>query len=183
MPTFPQLGQRISHSDAEIMFKRLMAIKDRSVKKIREALKDDDEALRYYCGRPDAKVPEWQDIAFFFDLDTLRHINQRIADFEGDGMVIFSAARAKEDSEDDFNGRPTAIVLPYKKIKSAPQESANSQNAMLDDESYEVSSGDGDQHPGSGFKGQDGTTMKVTDLDLPSRFKVDEVRKFQLKLI
>jgi hypothetical protein len=68
MSNFPQLGQPIKGELAEPLFKRLLAIKERSIEKIRLALKDDPEALRYYCGqRPETKEPVLEDLAYLFD--------------------------------------------------------------------------------------------------------------------
>ncbi|WP_143307211.1 hypothetical protein [Chitinophaga vietnamensis] len=117
----PKFGKPIDVNSATQLFTSYIRIRERSIEKISKALEGDDEAIRYYCGRPDKRLdPLTEDMAFYFDKQTLTSMLTKILEDKADGFVLFHGARPEWDAEtgEDTSkipkGRPTIMVFPFK---------------------------------------------------------------------
>ena len=171
-------GRSISKADSNRHFDLLMKIKERWHEKLKDVLKDDPEALRYYCGKEnDFKT----DLCFVFDKDVIKGLRDKLDKNEADGLVIFSGVREQSDSlidgtkdqYSDTNGRPTLMIFPY--VMSSPESAKGEFKLKVmndDDEGYE--------HPGTGGKpGGGGGIVKNVEgkYELPGNFESIEIHK------
>lgn len=164
-----KFGRPIKKEDADILFDRHMDIKKRSVGKIREALGDDEEAIRFYCGREGFGIND--DLAFLFDKSSLIPLMNNILLGKADGFVLFHGTRAKEDNLDengnptDISGRPTLILFPYKEVQTQI-------NGMIQSAIVNILS-DGEEHPGTGSSTDTNLHIPET-ISLPEMFEPGE---------
>lgn len=175
-PLPPRFGRPITADEANDLFKRFIDIKSRSAEKIREALKGDDEAIRYYCGRPDFQ-PECEDLAFIFDKQSLTQILKKVLSSEADGFVIFNGARSNDSigsdgQSTDISGRPTLMIFPCK-FEEATEA------GRKDDVDVINLLNDGEQHPGTGGLPGDSNSTRPTTLpsELPVVFRTGDIHK------
>ncbi|MFT3681176.1 MAG: hypothetical protein QM791_12940 [Ferruginibacter sp.] len=101
-------GKRIELSEVTVMYQAAIEIRNRSYEKIKEALKDDEEAQRYYLER---------ETIFFFNRDLVDHMLEILGKDTGDtkkGVAIYPGS--KQDSATGKNGRPTLMVVPYNTV-------------------------------------------------------------------
>jgi hypothetical protein len=157
-------GGRVTKDQANKLFRNRLKIRTRSIDKIAEtALRNDAEAMRYYCGVMDEKKST-DDFCFVFDKAAIKHIIDKISEY--DGIVLFQGARDMEDSMNekgttDVDGRPTLIIFPYVWTGKDDQKKMT---VMLDD---------GSEHPGTGTgnppppPGGSGPTFKGFKKDIP----------------
>jgi hypothetical protein len=170
-------GKSISNADANRHFNLVMQIKQRWHDKLSDLLKDDPEALRYYCGLENNFE---SDLCFVFDKDIIQGLRDKMDEGLADGLVIFNGVREKKDSPiegeegnfSDIDGRPTLMIFPY---KMATPESPKSKFKLVimngDDEGYE--------HPGTGGKPPGGKLKnKEGKYEVPGNFESIEIHKF-----
>lgn len=146
-------GAHIDRPTAERYFKKFMEIKSRSLPKIKQALQGDDDALRYYCGRPEATNPVAEDWAFVFDKESIDRLRNSVISHGADGIFVFYAAKDVSGlplqlppNPNDVDGRPTLMIFPYKQHEPATANGTE----------FEILLDDGEQHPGSGGGKADG---------------------------
>lgn len=141
-----QYGKPIAEEDAHRMFALYYDIKKRSVPKIQAALAGDDEALRYYCGRP-GKDPLAEDWGFVFSRDFLQDLLQKAESQGADCLFVFYGAKrladlGPEEQQDttERDGRPTLLLIPavYHEVTNPT------------DNEFTLLRGDGGQYPGTG---------------------------------
>ena len=146
-------SEPISIQNANQMYSSLKEIKERTKDKILTALKDDEEALRYYLG---------EEVAFFFTKGSVGRLWDIISDQSfNDGNSGFALYRGTRfDKELNVNGRPTLMAFAYKVVDGKNiQILAKNGNELRYDESTQTivisggqldPSGDGEEHPGGG---------------------------------
>lgn len=144
-------GRKINEADANRHFGLFIKLKTKAHIALKEALKGNDDALRYYCGKM-GNFPEGEDLAFIFDREAIEDLVKLLCTKEADGLVIFPGVRQKEDSVmdkpgpdgkvqyGDRNGRPTVMVFSYKYEDAYNKDTS----AIL------IDTKNGSEHPGTG---------------------------------
>lgn len=164
-------GVKIDSNKANEHFNLVMQIKKKSHKDLKEKLKDDKHALRYYCGK-DGDVNT--DLCFLFSKEIIEDLLRRINAKGAHGVVIFNGVRTENDQprQEDPVGRPTVMIFPYIDKRNVSQVAEGEDDiVVLDDDGYE--------HPGTG--GKPGGTNFEPDAEgnykLPTSFSRSEVYK------
>lgn len=125
-----KFGRAISEADAQTIFNRWMSIKERCWQKINDALTGDEEAQRYYCGRP-GKPKASEDWAFVFDRECIQLLLDNMDEAGADCAFFFHGAKGAKDSQPtepggppDPDGRPTLMLFPakYHEVNGAEEE-------------------------------------------------------------
>ena len=169
-------GQPISKSEADKLFENFIRIKQRTAGILQEALKGDEEALRYYCGRKE-KNPVLEDWAYVFNKASLQHVMKKIDSGEADGVFIFHGMRhaapnvtqaayadASDASAGETSGKPIMMIFPAKYIETTDEDAIG----------FMLLAGDGVEHPGTG--GGEITTVDAEEIKLPESFKKRQYR-------
>jgi hypothetical protein len=169
-------GKKISKKEANKHFNLVMQLKKNSFKALGAALKDEKQALRYYCGKENGYNT---DLCFLFSVEVLDSLLASIKSNGGHGVAIFNGVRSKEDSRDestgdysDVDGRPTVMIFPYKDTGGKNTEG---------EEEIVILGDDGFEHPGTGGK-PGGGALEPNDngeYELPTLFNRSEVWKFR----
>lgn len=172
-------GKTIDLVEAAPMYQSVIEIRLRTHDKIKEALKDDDEALRYYLGR---------ETVFFFDRNLVDYMLELIGPDKkdtGKGVAVYTGA--KYDTERNVNGRPVIMVFPYNTII----ENGKEKIVIINSGGNEVQKtggpgaavtfadggGGGKEHPGGGGGGGGTTALKASQqAGIPVSFWVDEIQ-------
>lgn len=173
-----KFGRPIDFENANRLYKSFISIKTRTHERIKNLLKDDPEAQRFYCGRVNHPAGT-EDLAFVFDKEAVLNILAKIISNKADGIIIFNGVRSRQDSFEettgdftDEDGRPTIMLFPY----------VHSKQMTNGEPDLEVMNEDGTEHPGTGGNpgGGGGETRPTRAVGLPSVFKPGDLHLIPL---
>jgi len=174
----PRYGQPVDRPNAHRHFGLFIGVKKRSHGKIKGILNGDDEAIRYYCGKPNTD-PVREDLAYIFDKDSLRTILEKLNKNEAHGVAIFNGVRSQTDSEiektgtySDVNGRPTLMIFPFKYTVPERKDIDSDLKILLDD---------GSEHPGTGGTGTGPHGNQRNEYEIPETFTPDQIIRVAFK--
>jgi len=159
-------GRSITHAEANDYFLRYVEVKRKYGEKLREFLKDDPNAQRFFCGRHGA-APEMEDWAFVFDPESVKRLKEVMDSSGANAIIIFQGIRNKEsiDPADESDGRPTLLLFPA--FYSEKEGNGN----------YDISNM-GEEHPGTGG----GTPPPpLGTIGLPTSLSLDQIHPFALQ--
>lgn len=145
-------GKEISRCQADAHLHELVVIKQNVWARFKALFAGDKMLTRFFCGKEQTEQERntlepnehyCSDIAFVFDKENIRNNWEEIINGKNNGLIIFVGVRNKGTDgpciEPDNNGKPTAMIFPYRYV-----------NKEADPSQIEILLDNGSEHPGTG---------------------------------